>query len=158
LRRTAVTAGLAPERLVFAPMIAPDRHLARMRKADLFLDLLPCGAHTTASDALWAGLPVLTCVGEAFAARVAASLLTATGLPELIVPTLDEYEELAVHLATHPEQLAGIRRRLGESRLSAPLFDTPRYARHIEAAFAKIYARQQSGLSPDHIVVKSESA
>ena len=158
LRGEAAARGVDPQRLIFADRLDLPHHLARHRAADLFIDTLPCNAHTTASDALWAGLPVLTCVGEAFAARVAASLLTATGLPELIVPTLDEYEELAVHLATHPEQLAGIRRRLGESRLSAPLFDTPRYARHIEAAFAKIYARQQSGLSPDHIVVKSESA
>ena len=155
LRLEAAARGIDPHRLIFANRIDLSDHLARHRAADLFIDTLPCNAHTTASDALWAGLPVLTCVGEALAARVAASLLTAIGLTELIVPTLDRYEELAVELATHPEQLADIRRRLGENRLTAPLFDTPLYARHIEAAFTEIQERRLAGLPPDHVVVAS---
>jgi predicted O-linked N-acetylglucosamine transferase (SPINDLY family) len=153
LQREAVARGVRPERLVFADRVNLPEHLARHRTADLFIDTLPCNAHTTASDALWAGLPVLSCVGEAFAARVAASLLTAIGLPGLIVSTLDQYEELAVHLAKHPAHLADIRRRLAENRLSAPLFDTPLYTRHIEAAFAQIHERHHAGLAPDHVFV-----
>jgi protein O-GlcNAc transferase len=154
LRREAAARGVDPRRLIFANRIDLPDHLARHRAADLFIDTLPCNAHTTASDALWAGLPVLTCVGEALAARVAASLLTAMGLPDLIVSTLDRYEELAVHLATHPEQLAELRQRLGDKRLAAPLFDTPLYTRHIEAAFAEVHERHHADLPPDHIELK----
>jgi predicted O-linked N-acetylglucosamine transferase (SPINDLY family) len=153
LRRAATIRGVDAQRLVFADRIDLPHHLARQRAADLFIDTLPCNAHTTASDALWAGLPVLTCVGETFAARVGASLLMAIGLPELIVPILDGYEDLAVSLATHPEQLADIRRRLEENRLTAPLFNTPLFTRKIEAAFAQIHERHRSGLPPDHVFV-----
>jgi predicted O-linked N-acetylglucosamine transferase (SPINDLY family) len=156
LWREASARGVDPRRLVFADRLDLPHHLARHRAADLFIDTLPCNAHTTASDALWAGLPVLTCVGEALAARVAASLLTAIGLPELIASTLGQYEELAVHLATHPEQMAEIRRRLSENRLVAPLFDTPLYTRHIEAAFTLIYERYQADLPPDYLFIGSD--
>jgi predicted O-linked N-acetylglucosamine transferase (SPINDLY family) len=150
LRREAANRGVSRERLIFASRTDLAAHLARHAGADLFLDTLPCNAHTTASDALWAGLPVLTCPGGSFAARVAASLLQAIGLPELIAPTPQRYEEIAVALATDPEALAAVRSRLRAQRLSAPLFDTPRYCRHLEQAFADIDARRRAGLPPEH--------
>src|SRR5207248_4415047 len=116
LAREAEKRGVARERVVFAPRIDPPEHLARHRLVDLFLDTLPYNAHTTASDALWAGLPVLTCTGETFASRVAASLLRAIHLPELITTTLEAYEQMAINLATHPQQLALIKRKLAENR------------------------------------------
>lgn len=140
LRREAVIRGIAPERLVFAPRTELPVHLARHRAADLFLDTWPCNAHTTASDALWCGVPVLTYAGESFAARVAASLLTAVGLPGLIASTAAQYEERAVHLATHAQELREIKRRLHENRLTAPLFDTARYCQALEAAFTELHA------------------
>ena len=146
LRQAAESRGVRADRLVFAKRMPLDEHLARHRAADLFLDTLPCNAHTTASDALWAGLPVLTRVGEAFASRVAASLLAAVDLPELITGTAAQYEELAVDLATHPEHLMILRQRLARHRLSAPLFDTPRYTKHLEAAYAAIHTRYHAGL------------
>jgi protein O-GlcNAc transferase len=151
LRREAVRRDVSPERLVFAERISLPEHLARHRAADLFIDTWPYNAHTTASDALWAGLPVLTCAGEGFASRVAASLLTAIGLPELIVSTPERYEDLAVHLATDAQRLAEIKQRLAENRLTAPLFDTQRYTRHIEAAYTKLYERYQANLPAEHI-------
>ncbi len=155
LRLEAGKRGIAPERLVFAPRMALADHLARQRQADLFLDTFYYNAHTTASDALWAGLPVLTCLGDTFAGRVAASLLTAVGLPELITHSHAEYESLALALATRPEQLAALRQKLAVNRTTQPLFDTARFTRHIEAAYRKMHARYQSGLSPTHIVVEA---
>ena len=151
LRLAAAARGVAPERLVFADRIDLPLHLARQRAADLFLDTLPCNAHTTASDALWAGVPMLTCPGESLAARVAASLLTAVGLPDLIAPSLDRYEDLAVHLAAQPPVLTDIRERLARNKRIAPLFDTARYCRHLESAYTEIFARYQANLPPDHI-------
>ena len=153
LRREAELRGIAGGRLVFAGRMTQAEHLARHRLADLFLDTLPCNAHTTASDALWAGLPVLTCVGQSFAARVAASLLNAISLPELIVSTAQQYVARAIELATHPRRLQDIRTKLAANRLTAPLFDTRLYAQHIEAAYAQIYERYHAGLPPDHIHV-----
>ena len=127
-------------------------HLARHRPADLFLDTLPYNAHTTASDALWAGLPVLTCLGETFAGRVAGSLQNAIHLPRLIATTQD-YEALAIDLATHPEKLAIIRSKLAENCLTTPLFDTKLFTKRIEAVYAAMYERHQAGLAPDHIVI-----
>lgn len=155
LRKEAEVRGVDPTRLVFARRAEPPEHLARHRLADLFLDTLPYSAHTTASDALWAGLPVLTKIGETFAGRVAASLLNAIGLPELIAQTSDEYESLAVDLARNPDKLAAIRNRLERNRLTTPLFDTELFARHIEAAYRAMYDRYQAGLPPDHIVVSA---
>ena len=132
-----------------------SEHLARHRHADLFLDTLPYNAHTTASDALWAGLPVLTCTGEAFASRVAASLLKAVQLPELITSTQEEYERIAVDLATHPERLREIRQKLANNRLTTPLFDTPLFTQHIEAAYITMYERYQADLPPEHIYVST---
>jgi predicted O-linked N-acetylglucosamine transferase (SPINDLY family) len=114
----------------------------------LFLDTLPYNAHTTASDALWAGLPVLTCRGRAFAGRVAASLLTAVGLSELVTQSLDEYESLALRLATDPPLLRGFRQRLERNRLEFPLFDTDRFCRHIETAYATMWEVWQRGEKP----------
>ena len=151
----AAARGVGPERLVFAQSLPAPEYLARYRAADLFLDTLPYNAGTTASDALWAGLPVLTCIGEAFASRVAASVVTAAGLPELVVATPEEYEALAVRLATDPETLAGIKRKLAENRLTASLFDTDLFARNIETAYAEMYQRSQADLPPDHIYVRS---
>ena len=122
-------------RLVFGPSLGNPEHLARFALADLFLDTLPYNAHTVASDSLWGGCPVLTCTGETFASRVAGSLLHAVGLPELVTFTLVEYEALALRLAERPGELQAIRARLGKNRLELPLFDTPQFARDIEAAF-----------------------
>jgi predicted O-linked N-acetylglucosamine transferase (SPINDLY family) len=151
LRLEAQNRGVAPERLVFAPRIQLDKHLARHRLADLFLDTLPYNAHTTASDALWAGLPVLTCAGQTFAARVAASLLSAIGLPELITPSLDEYEARALELARNPALLASLKARLLERRLSEPMFDTARITRDLETAYAAMLERLRQGKPPDTI-------
>ncbi|MCA1396395.1 glycosyltransferase family 41 protein [Bradyrhizobium sp. BRP56] len=153
LRKEAVARGVAAERLVFAPRMSLPDHLARHRLAGLFLDSTPYNAHTTASDALWAGLPVLTILGDTFASRVAASLLHAVGLPELIAESPEAYERMAVDLATDPEKLAALRTRLAANRLTAPLFDTKRFTRHIEAAYTAMYERHRAGIAPDHIVV-----
>jgi protein O-GlcNAc transferase len=154
LRKEAAAADVDPDRLVFAGRLPSSAdHLARHRLADLFLDTLPYNAHTTASDALWAGLPVLTQIGETFAGRVAASLLTAIDLPELIAQTPQQFESMAIELATRPEALAAIRDKLAQNRLTKPLFDTKLYTRHIESAYVAMYQRHQNGLSPDHIYV-----
>jgi protein O-GlcNAc transferase len=153
LRKEAVARGVKSERLVFAQRIQLPEHLARHKLVDLFLDTLPVNAHTTTSDALWAGLPVLTQIGETFAGRVAASLLNAIGLPELITSTPQAYEALAIEIATHPEKLAAIKRKLANNRLTTPLFDTQTFTRHIEAAYTVMYERYLAGLSPDHICV-----
>lgn len=153
LRREAERSGVYGQRLIFAPRVDFRDHLARHRQADLFLDAFPFNAHTSASDALWSGLPVLTCTGQAYISRVAASLLDAVGLPELVTRSPDEYEALALELAGAPEKLARIRRKLSENRAASPLFDTPRYARHLEAAFAQMHERYLAGLPPEHIDV-----
>jgi len=136
---TAKTRGIAANRLIFAPRVSIEQHLARQKLADLFLDTLPYNAHTTASDALWVGLPVITCAGETFSSRVAGSLLHAAALPELVTSSLDEYASRALHLATHPNELQSIRRRLEQSRDQLPLFDTTRFARHLEAAYSTMW-------------------
>ncbi len=153
LRREAMRRGIDPGRLVFAGRLPLAEHLARHRLADLFLDTLPYNAHTTASDALWAGLPVLTRLGEAFAGRVAASLLSAVGLPELVAATEAAYEDLAVDLASNPAQLRHIKDKLAAQRSTAPLFDPARFARHLEDAYALMVARLDAGLAPDHITI-----
>ena len=153
LRKEAGARGVNPDRLVFAKPVSLSDHLARHHLADLFLDTLPYNAHTTASDALWTGLPVLTQIGETFAGRVAASLLTAIGLPELITSTPQAYAGLAVELATNPAMLAAIKQRLANNRQTAPLFDTKLFTKHIEAAYIAMYERYQAGLPPDHIAV-----
>jgi predicted O-linked N-acetylglucosamine transferase (SPINDLY family) len=160
LRQAAIQQGISAARLIFARRL-PDigQHLARQRLADLFLDTLPYNAHTTSCDALWAGLPVLTCAGEVYAARVAASLLNAMNLPELITARMEDYEARAIELATQPEKLRAIKAKLALNRLRAPLFDTPLFTRHIETAFFEVHARFRGGLTPEHVYIqKQESA
>lgn len=153
LRREAEARGVSAARLIFARHMPLPEHLGRHRAADLFLDTLPYNAHTTASDALWAGLPVLTRIGNSFAARVSASLLNAIGVPELITATQEQYEALAVELATNPGRLAAIAAKLNKNRLTAPLFDTDLFARHIENAYVQMYESYQAGIPADHIFV-----
>ena len=155
LRKEAQVRGLDPNRLVFAKRTNPPEHLARHRAADLFIDTLPYNAHTTASDALWAGLPVLTCTGESFASRVAASLLNAIELPELITTTQKQYEARAIELATNPEKLKAIKYKLERNRLTTALFDTPRFTKHIEAAYKQMYERYQDGLPLNNIYIEN---
>ncbi|MHB8813006.1 MAG: tetratricopeptide repeat protein [Steroidobacteraceae bacterium] len=151
LRRQAAARGVAPDRLVFGGRVVNAEYLARYRSADLFLDTLPYNAGTTASDALWAGLPVLTCIGESFAARVAASILTSAHLEELVTPDLGQYEHLAIELALRPQRLAQIRMKLEESRATCPLFDTRTVTRNIESLYARMYDRHLAGLPPEHL-------
>ncbi|MFZ0693018.1 MAG: tetratricopeptide repeat protein [Alphaproteobacteria bacterium] len=148
LRRAAAKRGIDPGRLVFAPRMKLDDHLARHRLGDLFLDTLPYNAHTTASDALWAGLPVITCIGSTFAGRVAASLLDAARLPELITRSLDDYEALALMLARDRNALAATKAKLAANRDTCPLFDTDRFRRHIESAYLTMWERYQRGEAP----------
>jgi predicted O-linked N-acetylglucosamine transferase (SPINDLY family) len=149
LRREAMQRGIDTSRLIFAPRVPRlQDHLARYRLADLFLDTLPYTAQSTTSDALWAGLPVLTSLGTTFVGRVAASLLNAIGLPELITHSLPEYEALALELATHPSKLADLRARLARNRATHPLFDTDRFRRHIESAYVAMWERYQRGAPP----------
>jgi predicted O-linked N-acetylglucosamine transferase (SPINDLY family) len=151
LKKEAEARGVHGNRLVFADRLPYPDHLARYRVADLFLDTLPFNAGTTASDALWAGLPVLTQIGEPFAGRMAASLLNAIGLPELITSTKEDYEALAVELAKNPDKLAKIKQKLAENRLTTSLFDIDYFTKNIESAYIQMYERSQSGLDPDHI-------
>jgi predicted O-linked N-acetylglucosamine transferase (SPINDLY family) len=148
LRREAAARGVAAERLVFAPRVEPAAHLARHRAADLFLDTLPYGAHTTASDSLWSGLPVLSCFGTTFAGRVGASLLNAAGLPELVTDSREAYEALALKLARDPGTLDVLRKKLALNRDTCALFDTARFTRHFEAALTTMRERQRAGQSP----------
>jgi predicted O-linked N-acetylglucosamine transferase (SPINDLY family) len=153
LKKEALKQGVDAQRLVFAERMPLPEHLARHRQADLFLDTLPYNAHTTCSDALWAGLPVLTLVGQSFASRVAASLLNAIGLPELITNTQEEYEALAIELAMNPQKLRDIKLKLARNRLTTPLFDTPLFTKNLEAAYIKMMKRYQADLQPDHITI-----
>ena len=149
LKKEAEKQGVAPDRLVFAERLPLPEHLARHRQADLFLDTFPCNAHTTTSDALWAGLPVLTLMGQSFASRVAASLLNAVGLPELITSTQEEYEAFAMN----PNKLADIKLKLANNCMTTPLFDTPLFTKNLEAAYIEMYRRYQVGLEPDNITI-----
>jgi protein O-GlcNAc transferase len=158
LRREAGARGVAADRLVFAGQEPYARHLARLGLADLFLDTLPFNAGATASDALWAGLPVITCAGEAFAARMAGSLLRALRLPELITCNLADYERLALELVVTPARLAALRARLHENRLETPLFDSERQCRNLEAAYSEIWSRHLSGKPAASFTVKRPSA
>lgn len=153
LRREAAARGVNPDRLIFAPRTSPDKHIARQALADLFLDTLPYNAHTTASDALWVGLPVITTPGTTFPGRVAASLLSAIGLPELVAPSLADYERLALKLALDPAALTTLKAKLASHRASFPLFDTKRFTRNLEAAFTTMWARHRQGLKPQTFAV-----
>jgi len=147
LRREAQQRGIAPGRLIFAPRTGLEGHLARQCVADLFLDTLPYNGHTTASEALWVGLPILTCLGSTFAGRVAASLLTAVGLPEQIVYSLRDYEDRALAIAQDPTLLASIKSRLAQNRATSPLFDTARFTHDIESLYVAMWQRYLDGQS-----------
>jgi predicted O-linked N-acetylglucosamine transferase (SPINDLY family) len=153
LKKEAEKQGIALDRLVFAERLPLSEHLARHRLADLFLDTFPYNAHTTTSDALWSGLPVLTKMGKSFASRVAASLLNAVGLSELITSTQEEYEALAIELAMNSKKLETIKLKLANNRLTAPLFDTPLFTKNLESAYIKMYERYQNDLKPDHLSI-----
>lgn len=146
LRNEALRRGIGPDRLIFAPDMAQTGHLERLRLADLALDTAPYGAHTTASDALWAGVPIVTCPGETFPSRVASSLLHAAGLPELIVPDLDGYFDLAHGLAANPGRLAALRGKLQRNRATCPLFDVARYTADLEQLYETMWWRFRAGL------------
>ena len=154
LKNEAQVRGITPERLVFAKSLPLADHLARHQLADLFIDTLPYNAHTTASDALWAGLPVLTSIGETFPGRVAASLLKAVGLPELITYSQEEYVDLAIELANDPQRLRSIRNKLIENRSTTSLFDSTVFTKHIEAGYQKAYDQYHDGLPADHIFIE----
>jgi predicted O-linked N-acetylglucosamine transferase (SPINDLY family) len=155
LKKEAVKMGVNDDRLIFAPRLsAMEDHFKRIQLADLFIDTLPYNAHTTASDALRMGLPVLTCIGQSFASRVAASLLKAVNMPELITTTQEQYEALAIELATHPEKLKTIKAKLVANLATAPLYDTALFTKHLESAYLTMYERYQNGLAPEHIVVE----
>jgi predicted O-linked N-acetylglucosamine transferase (SPINDLY family) len=152
LRREAEERGVASDRLVFAKRVPPEQHLARHKLADLLLDSPVRNAHTTACDALWAGVPILTLTGEAFAGRVATSILRAADIDELITETIDAYFETAVRLARNPSLLRRLREKAAASR-SSPLFDTVRYTRNLESAYAAIVERHRRGDPPGPITV-----
>lgn len=154
LRTEAAARGVDPGRLVFAPRTATALHLARHRAADLFLDSFPCNAHTTASDALWVGLPVVTRLGGMFTGRVAASLLAAAGLPDLITRSDQEYEALALKLARAPDLLAGYKNHLEKNRFTCPLFDTRRFTRDLETAYRRMWDIYEAGGAPAPITVE----
>ena len=148
LRQEAQARGVNPDCLVFAPRVPIAEHLARHTLADLFLDTLPYNAHTTTSDALWMGVPVISCAGETFTSRVAGSLLHAAGLPELVTNSLEAYEALALKLATEPEALRSLKDKLCSTRDTMPLFDTAGFAKRLEQAYEHMWKRHQKGEPP----------
>jgi predicted O-linked N-acetylglucosamine transferase (SPINDLY family) len=158
LRREALARGIAPERLVFAKRMPLAEHLARHRLANLFIDSWPYNAHTTASDALWSGLPVLTRAGRSFASRVAASLLQAIGMPELITRSDQHYEDLAVALAQDRARLQALQQKLAANRLNQPLFNCERFTRNLESAFEQVMERYWAGAEPDHLAIVPAAA
>ena len=155
--KEAVACGVDPKRIIFAPRLKDvGEHMARLQCADLLLDTYPYNAHTTASAALWAGLPVLTRMGESFASRVAASLLNTCQIPELVVRTADEYESLAIALANSPDKIADFKKRLHDYRDRNPLFNSVIYTRKLENLFCQMYERSQSGLTPQILKINNE--
>lgn len=153
LKQQAETRGVSAERIIFAERLPQAEHLARHRLADLFLDTFNYNAHTTASDALWAGLPVVTKSGQGFAARVAGSLLNAIGLPELVTTTEKDYENLVLQLATNPTKLAKVKETLAANRLTQPLFNTELYTKHLENGYQQAYQYYFDNKPPQTIIV-----
>jgi predicted O-linked N-acetylglucosamine transferase (SPINDLY family) len=154
LQREAEKCGVGPHRLIFANLApSSSQHLARLKLADVFLDTTPYNAHASSIDALWAGVPVLTRIGRSFAGRVAASLLRSIELPELVTTSVQQYEDLAVALATNPSLLTEIKQRLARNRLTTPLFDSHSFVRDLESAYTMIFERYRAGLPPDHLHV-----
>jgi predicted O-linked N-acetylglucosamine transferase (SPINDLY family) len=158
LKKEAKKFGISEDRLIFASHLPlREDHLSRIKLADLFLDTLPLNAHATANDALKMGLPVLTCTGSSFVSRVAASLLRAVNLPEMITSTQEEYEALAIQLATHPKKLKIIKDKLNTNLSTAPLYNASLYTQNLEAAYQIMYKRYQNGLAPDDISINIEN-
>ena len=153
LKNQAKAHGISPDRLIFANRMPLTKHLARQRQADLFLDTFPCNAHTTASDALWAGLPLLTQQGHTFPGRVAASLLHAIGLPELIAKTQSEYLALAIEYGNNAKKIAQLKQKLAANRLTTPLFNTAEFATNLENIFSQMAERQHANLGPTDIYI-----
>jgi predicted O-linked N-acetylglucosamine transferase (SPINDLY family) len=151
IKKLAEQQGVDPNRIIFANQMKHLDHLARIQIADLLLDTFPYGSHTTASDALWAGLPVVTLIGEAFASRVCASLLNAADLPEMITKNIHDYETLAIELALNKEKLDQIRKKLNKNKGSCALFDTQQYVEDLEEIYRKMHYRHSKGLPPDYI-------
>jgi predicted O-linked N-acetylglucosamine transferase (SPINDLY family) len=155
LRKEAEKRGVAADRLIFAKRLDNSYHLARSKLADLFLDTWPCNAHTTASDALWAGLPILTLIGESFASRVCASLLNAIGLSEMVVKNINDYESLAIELALNKEKLYQIKGKLIKNKKGCALFDTKNFVKNLENIYQQIHFRHIEGLPPEHIYIRN---
>ena len=153
LTKEITARGIDPNRLIFGKHLSKSKYLARYQVVDLFLDTRPYNAGTTASDALRMGLPVLTLKGNSFASRMGASVISALNLPELITTTEEEYESLAIKLATHPEKLKIIKDKLTSNLSTAPLYDTKLFTKNLESAYTMIYERYLQGLEPDHIYV-----
>ena len=153
LKGWAEMRGISPDRIVFAPVAGMDAYLGRLRLADLFLDSFPYTAGATCNDALWMGLPVLTCAGDTYVSRMASSLLRAAGLPDLVTPSMADYEALALRLASEPELLASVKRRLSLGRGSAPLFDMPRFTAALEGAYHHMRILSQSGRPPEGFAI-----
>ena len=153
LKKEALKNGISEDRIIFAKRVSMEEHLARHKAADLFIDTYPYGAHTTCSDALWAGLPVATLVGETFASRVAGSILSAINMKELITYTEKEYENLIIDLATDSRKLKQIKIKLSKNKYTEPLFDTKLYTRNIESSYSKIYENHLNNLPLDNIEI-----
>jgi predicted O-linked N-acetylglucosamine transferase (SPINDLY family) len=154
LRREAQARGVQAGRLIFAKRMPLSEHLARHRLADLFLDTRPYNAHTTCSDALWAGLPVLTLSGASFAARVSASLLEAMELPQLIAQSEVEYEQLAIDFALNPSRLTAVKEKLASKRLTSPLYNTQLFTQHLENAYGQMHQRHLDGYAPEALFIE----
>ena len=149
LRSESARHGIAPQRLIFAPRASVNEHLARLPLADLMLDNWPCNAHTTASDALWMGVPMATVIGESFASRVAASLLNTVGLDQLVFADAAAYEAGVIELLQQPHRLQAMRGQLERERLNGPLFDGARFARDLESLYRRMVERSRAGLAPE---------
>jgi len=156
LKIAAKKGGIEPHRLVFGPRVTKNRHLRRHQLADLMLDTRIYNGHTTTSDALWAGIPVVSLMGDHFASRVSASILKALGLPELIARSQKGYEKLAVQLAMDSAALKSLRKKIACNKSNHPLFDTRRYVRNLESAFVQMCRIRANGLKPEHIVVRED--
>jgi predicted O-linked N-acetylglucosamine transferase (SPINDLY family) len=154
LRNQAEKNGVDGQRIIFAKRVDFDAHIERQKFADLFLDTLPYNAHTTASDALWVGVPLITLGGNTFASRVASSLLMAIEMPELIASSLADYEQMAIEIGRSPQKISALKERLVDKIFEAPLFDTDKFVRNLENAFLEIYSRFSKQLPPDHIKVQ----
>jgi predicted O-linked N-acetylglucosamine transferase (SPINDLY family) len=156
LRSVAAARGVSPRRILFAPHLPLEDHLMRYGLVDLFLDTSPCNAHTTASDALWMGVPLITVTGSTFAGRVATSLLHAIGLPQLALPDLSSYMQSALRIATDPDALGGLKRHLDRVRTSCPLFDVAAYCRDLEAAYCAVWKLHLIGKRPETVRISGQ--